>query len=105
MEDVTPHVTSSNTSMVGGWLVLLQENSDPRVKTWLLMSSPLPTLLLCLSYLLVVKVLGPLYMYNRKPYDLKYPMLAYNLFQVMFNGWIFLGQSLTFESCEDSDLD
>ena len=104
MEVVSPRVTMSNSSSVGGWLAMMEERSDPRVKDWLLMSSPLPTVLLCLTYLLVVKVLGPLYMSNRKPYDLKYPMLGYNLFQVMFNGWIFLGQSLTFLSCEGPDL-
>ena len=84
----------------GGWLATLEERSDPRVSSWPLMSSPLPTLLLCLAYLAVVKVVGPLYMEGRKPYDLKLPMLAYNLFQVMFNGWIFLGPALTF-SCSD----
>ena len=80
----------------GGWLATLEERSDPRVSSWPLMSSPLPTLLLCLAYLAVVKVVGPLYMEGRKPYDLKLPMLAYNLFQVMFNGWIFLGPAVTF---------
>merc|ERR1719244_1531617 len=57
----------------------------------MLMSSPLATVILCLTYLLIVRVLGPLFMANREPYDLKYPMLAYNLFQTLFNGWIFLG--------------
>merc|ERR1719320_2171745 len=57
----------------------------------MLMSSPLATVILCLTYLLIVRILGPLFMANREPYDLKYPMLAYNLFQTIFNGWIFLG--------------
>ena len=58
----------------------------------MLMSSPLATVILCLTYLLIVRILGPLFMANREPYDLKYPMLAYNLFQTLFNGWIFLGK-------------
>ena len=58
------------------------------------MSSPAPTLFICLAYLLVVRVLGPLVMQGREPLNLKYPMLAYNLFQVLFNGWIFLGEQL-----------
>lgn len=58
------------------------------------MSSPAPTLLICLAYLLVVRVLGPLVMQGREPLNLKYPMLAYNLFQVLFNGWIFLGEQI-----------
>jgi hypothetical protein len=30
----------------------------------------------------------------RAPLTLKYPMLAYNLFQVFFNLWVFLGKFL-----------
>ena len=56
------------------------------------MASPLPTVVLCGLYLAVVRVLGPLYMRGRQPYSLQYPMLAYNLFQVIFNGWIFMGK-------------
>merc|ERR1712083_1141617 len=87
-----------NMSMMGrsSWLVeqyrgIMEEKADPRVADWMLMSSPLATVILCLTYLLIVRVLGPLFMANREPYDLKYPMLAYNLFQTLFNGWIFLG--------------
>ena len=85
-------VDISNTT---SWLAVLEERSDPRVSSWPLMSSPLPTVCLCLTYLLVVKVVGPLYMKDRPAYSLKYPMLVYNCFQVLFNGWIFLGQSLS----------
>ena len=56
------------------------------------MASPLPTVVLCGLYLAVVRLLGPLYMRGRQPYSLQYPMLAYNLFQVIFNGWIFMGK-------------
>jgi len=89
---------SDNMSMMGrsSWFVeqyrgIMEEKADPRVADWMLMSSPLATVILCLTYLLIVRVLGPLFMANREPYDLKYPMLAYNLFQTLFNGWIFLG--------------
>ena len=60
---------------------------------WSLMSSPLPTVIICLVYLIIVRFIGPVFMRNREAYSLKYPMLAYNLFQVLFNGWIFLGKS------------
>ena len=86
----------ANSSSSFFWLLELEEISDPRVKDWLLMSSPLPTVFLCLAYFLIEKVLGPLYMQGRKPYNLKYPMLAYNLFQVLFNGWIFQGKVKVF---------
>ena len=56
------------------------------------MSSPIPTIIICLGYLAFVRVFGPWYMSDKQPFQLKYPMLAYNLFQVLFNGWIFLGK-------------
>ena len=86
------NTTTSSASSMTRWLTELEGRSDPRVSDWPLMSSPLPTVVLCLTYLLVVKVAGPLFMKDRPPYRLQGPMLAYNLFQVLFNGWIFLGQ-------------
>ena len=86
------NTTTSSASSMTRWLTELEGRSDPRVSDWPLMSSPLPTVFLCLSYLVVVKVVGPLYMKDRPAYSLRYPMLAYNLFQVLFNGWIFLGE-------------
>ena len=89
---------ASNDSLVTRGLrqysLIMEDRADPRVRDWLLMSSPAPTLLICLAYLLVVRVLGPTLMRHREPYSLKYPMLAYNLFQVLFNGWIFLGEQI-----------
>ncbi|CAG9560580.1 unnamed protein product [Danaus chrysippus] len=62
---------------------------DPRTNPWLLMSSPFPTLLICLSYVYLVKVLGPRFMENRKPYELKNVLIAYNFLQVVFSSWLF----------------
>ena len=84
--------TTSSASSMTRWLTELEGRSDPRVSDWPLMSSPLPTVVLCLTYLVVVKVVGPLLMKDRPPFQLQYPMLVYNLFQVLFNGWIFLGE-------------
>ena len=67
---------------------LMDNKSDPRVNDWFLMSDPLPTLLICLSYAYFVKVLGPKLMENRKPFDLRKTMICYNLFQVIFSSWI-----------------
>lgn len=62
---------------------------DQRVKDWFLMSSPLPTLCICLTYVYIVKVLGPKLMENRKPFELKRILIYYNLFQVIFSTWLF----------------
>lgn len=39
-----------------GWQDLMNNKSDPRTTNWFLMSSPLPTILICLSYVYIVKV-------------------------------------------------
>ncbi|KAJ9580440.1 hypothetical protein L9F63_024376, partial [Diploptera punctata] len=53
------------------------------------MSSPFPTLAICLGYVYIVKVLGPKYMENRKPMELRKVLIYYNLFQVLFSFWLF----------------
>ncbi|GLH15860.1 Elongation of very long chain fatty acids protein AAEL008004 [Gryllus bimaculatus] len=60
---------------------LMDRNGDPRTKDWPLMSSPFPTAAICLSYVYLVKVLGPRIMENRKPLELKNVLVFYNLFQ------------------------
>jgi hypothetical protein len=63
--------------------------ADPRTAKWPLMSSPFPTLAICLSYVYVVKVLGPKLMENKKPMELRKVLIYYNLFQVLFSIWLF----------------
>ncbi|XP_033211342.1 elongation of very long chain fatty acids protein AAEL008004-like [Belonocnema kinseyi] len=69
--------------------VFMDKNSDPRVKDWFLMSSPFPTLIICLSYAYFVKRLGPKLMENRKPFELRKTMICYNACQVIFSSWLF----------------
>ncbi|XP_039282288.1 elongation of very long chain fatty acids protein AAEL008004 [Nilaparvata lugens] len=59
------------------------------IDSWFLMSSPYPIATIVATYLYFVLKLGPQYMSFRKPYDLKYIMMAYNLFQVVYNAWLF----------------
>ncbi|XP_024083450.1 elongation of very long chain fatty acids protein AAEL008004 isoform X2 [Cimex lectularius] len=68
---------------------IFDKNGDPRTRNWPLMSSPFPTLVICLTYVYVVKVLGPKIMENRKPLQLKNVLIFYNLFQVVFSAWLF----------------
>ncbi|XP_074028417.1 very long chain fatty acid elongase AAEL008004 isoform X2 [Leptinotarsa decemlineata] len=53
------------------------------------MSSPFYTLGLCITYVFIVKVLGPKLMENRKPFQLKNTLVIYNFLQVLFSTWIF----------------
>lgn len=71
------------------------KHGDPRTNNWLLMSSPFPTLAICFSYVYLVKVFGPRLMENRKPMDLRYVLIAYNLFQVLFSAWLFYELSMS----------
>jgi len=68
---------------------IFHKNGDPRTNDWPLMSSPFPTLLICLGYVYLVKVAGPKFMENRKPFQLQNVLIAYNLFQVIFSTWLF----------------
>ncbi|XP_053682185.1 elongation of very long chain fatty acids protein 7 [Sabethes cyaneus] len=68
---------------------LMDNKSDPRVADWPMMSSPLPTLGLCLFYAYFSKSLAPKLMENRKPLDLRNFLVVYNLFQTVFSTWIF----------------
>uniref|UniRef100_A0A8D9B214 Elongation of very long chain fatty acids protein n=1 Tax=Cacopsylla melanoneura TaxID=428564 RepID=A0A8D9B214_9HEMI len=68
---------------------------DPRTNNWFLMSSPVPTILICLTYVYIVKVLGPKLMANRKPFVLREVLIVYNLFQVIFSAWLFYELSMS----------
>ncbi|XP_011495475.1 PREDICTED: elongation of very long chain fatty acids protein AAEL008004-like [Ceratosolen solmsi marchali] len=72
-----------------GYWDLMDNKSDPRVKDWFLMSSPFPTLAICLCYAYFSKVLGPKIMENKKPFDLKRTMIWYNFAQVIISTWLF----------------
>lgn len=59
---------------------------DQRVKAYpLLGGGPWSVVAMCLTYLYIVKVLGPKLMADRKPFDLKNPIRLYNLFMVLLN--------------------
>ncbi|XP_015185200.1 PREDICTED: elongation of very long chain fatty acids protein AAEL008004 isoform X3 [Polistes dominula] len=68
---------------------ILDKHADTRTTNWLLMKSPFPTLFICLTYVYIVKVLGPKLMENRKPFQLTNVLIFYNLFQVIFSAWLF----------------
>lgn len=91
-----------------GYRDLMDNKSDPRVNNWAMMSSPFPTLAICLFYAYFVKVLGPKLMENRKPFDLRRVMIWYNLFQVIFSSWLFYEVSYLYtlsdmkEICRDN---
>nr|BBF94995.1 elongation of very long chain fatty acids protein 15 [Orthetrum albistylum] len=76
-------------SIIDGYHDLMDNKSDPRVNDWFLMSSPFPTLMICLTYVYIVKVAGPKFMENRKPFEMRKILIVYNFLQVVFSAWLF----------------
>uniref|UniRef100_A0A6G1S7P6 Elongation of very long chain fatty acids protein n=1 Tax=Aceria tosichella TaxID=561515 RepID=A0A6G1S7P6_9ACAR len=66
------------------WLHTL---ADPRVESWPMMSSPFPTLGLFFLYLIVSNY-GPGWMKARKPLELRWLLVFYNLYIAILNLWI-----------------
>lgn len=65
----------------------VMQKGDPRVADWFMMSSPLPSFLICLVYMIITKV-GPLFMANRKPLEIRNVMLVYNISMVLLSAYI-----------------
>lgn len=62
---------------------------DQRVDNWPMMNSAWPTVSLCIGYIYISVILGPAFMKDRPPFDLKRIIMAYNLFQVGFSAYVF----------------
>lgn len=94
----------------GTWRDVMDNKSDPRTTDLFMMSSPLPTILMSLSYICIVKVtqtflliyanplnlaclsqqfIGPRLMANRKPYNARKLQLYYNSLHLIVNAYLF----------------
>ncbi|XP_023178041.2 elongation of very long chain fatty acids protein F-like [Drosophila hydei] len=63
---------------------------DPWTAQVYLLTSPWPVICICSAYLLFVYRIGPRFMQNRKPYNLKNVILIYNICQMIYNATMFL---------------
>uniref|UniRef100_A0A8D1LEK2 Elongation of very long chain fatty acids protein n=2 Tax=Sus scrofa TaxID=9823 RepID=A0A8D1LEK2_PIG len=77
-------LTARTVRLYDNWI----KDADPRVEDWLLMSSPLPQTIILGLYVYFVTSLGPKFMENRKPFELKKAMITYNFFIVLFSMYI-----------------
>ncbi|GBO32585.1 hypothetical protein AVEN_212678-1, partial [Araneus ventricosus] len=59
------------------------ESGDPIIRSWFLVDSYYLPFLCSLMYVFAVKRLLPSIMENRKPFDLRYVMIAYNFLIVL----------------------
>jgi len=67
----------------------LWEQRDRRVDGWFMMNSFWPTLILVMAYVYIVKIWGPRFMQDRKPYNISTFLVYYNAFQVALSAYIF----------------
>ncbi|XP_021373456.1 elongation of very long chain fatty acids protein 7-like [Mizuhopecten yessoensis] len=65
------------------------DHADPRVEDWFMMSSFIPSLVICVLYVIIVQF-GPTIMANRKPMEIKNVLLVYNLGMVALSTYIFM---------------
>lgn len=80
---------SNWTTIINKYWMLAERVSDPRVQGWFLFDTPLATLAMVLIYLSFVVVAGPLWMANRKPFQIKNTLVAYNAAQVLLSSYMF----------------
>ncbi|XP_056600250.1 elongation of very long chain fatty acids protein 1a [Triplophysa dalaica] len=66
----------------------LLERTDPRVRDYPLMQSPIQMTLILLGYVFFVLYAGPRFMANRKPLRLNTAMVFYNFFMVAYNAYV-----------------
>jgi hypothetical protein len=63
-------------------------NIDDEIDSWPLMNKPWYILTILLMYLVFVLDIGPKFMANRKPMNIKSIMLIYNATQTIYNAWL-----------------
>lgn len=63
--------------------------ADARVESFFMMSSPYPSLFICISYIILVLYLLPKLMEGRPALEIKRLLIAYNFGMVLLSGYIF----------------
>ena len=58
------------------------------MESWLLMRSPVPSIVICVLYLVAVAT-GPGIMRNRSPLNLKWILVPYNFVLIVLSGYMF----------------
>ncbi|CAB3377392.1 very long chain fatty acid elongase AAEL008004-like [Cloeon dipterum] len=79
---------SNYAQLVENFQSFLDEKADPRTREWFLVDSPGVLFTILASYLYFCNIAGPRMMKNKKPFQLKGVLIAYNAFQVVFSAYI-----------------
>ncbi|XP_054706217.1 elongation of very long chain fatty acids protein 1-like [Uloborus diversus] len=93
MEDAMKNVAPKTIlhSLADAYYETLIEKTDPVVKNWPLVNRDGLNLIIILSYVIFVNYLGPGLMKYRRPMDLRWLMVPYNIALVIVNFYIFYG--------------
>ncbi|KAJ8305286.1 hypothetical protein KUTeg_015831 [Tegillarca granosa] len=67
----------------------MMSKADPRVDGWFMMSTPWPSLIICVAYIIFV-LMGPKLMANRKPFEIKNILFVYNLAMIGLSTYCFV---------------
>lgn len=70
--------------------------SDSRSTNWPLMGSPFPILTIIFTYIYFVKVMGPKWMKEKRPYQIEPVIIGYNVLMVILSAFFFFYVSLPF---------
>lgn len=73
----------------------IMEKADPRVEDYLMMSTPWPSLIICIVYVWLVVSALPRFMEHRKPFEIRNLMIVYNFAMVLLSGYIFMEFALS----------
>lgn len=80
-------MSKDNTTISGMYDAYLALG-DPRVSTWPMMDTPMKTVAILILYIITLHFIRE-HMANKKPFDLKYLLIAYNFVQVIGSFYIF----------------
>ncbi|XP_019870251.1 elongation of very long chain fatty acids protein AAEL008004 [Aethina tumida] len=76
------------SSFFNSYKTFMEQHSHPSTKNWFLMGTPVPLLIILVTYVYFCKSAGPRFMRDRKPYDLKNVIVVYNIIQVLLSVYI-----------------
>ncbi|XP_041976554.1 elongation of very long chain fatty acids protein AAEL008004 [Aricia agestis] len=80
--------TMNNSSMFDSYYTFMEKNSDPRTADWFFVSGLGPLVTLLSTYLYFCTSVGPRFMRDRKPFELKHTMLVYNFSQILMSAFL-----------------
>lgn len=84
MSDLLARINIFEGTIIGKWWQLMfVDLADPRTNNWPLIHNPIPGLAIILLWLSFVKVWGPKFMANRKPFKMTKLLVVYNAIQVV----------------------